>query len=89
MGTSSVFLDECVRMNSSADPFTHAKTSYSVSLYNGSTINTLNSVAKNIVGIRSNMSVFDEAGEMILPLLLELLERPQSFINYNIRMKQV
>ena len=59
MGTSSVFLDECVRMNSSADPFTHAKTSYSVSLYNGSTINTLNSVAKNIVGIRSNFSVFD------------------------------
>ena len=64
MGTSSVFLDECVRMNSSADPFTHAKTSYSVSLYNGSTINTLNSVAKNIVGIRSNFSVFDEAGKI-------------------------
>ena len=87
MGTSSVFLDECVRMNSSADPFTHAKTSYSVSLYNGSTINTLNSVAKNIVGIRSNMSVFDEAGEKILPLLLELLERPQNFIYYSTKMK--
>ena len=64
MGTSSVFLDECIRMNSSADPFTHAKTSYSVSLYNGSTINTLNSVAKNIVGIRSNFSVFDEGGKI-------------------------
>lgn len=56
MGTSSVFLDECTRMNSAADPFTHAKSSYSVGLYNGSTINTLNSVAKNIVGIRSNFS---------------------------------
>lgn len=52
IGVSSVFLDECVRMNSTADPFTHAKQSYSVELYNGSTINTLNSVIKNIVGIR-------------------------------------
>ena len=25
IGVSSVFLDECVRMNSTADPFTHAK----------------------------------------------------------------
>lgn len=52
MGVSSVFLDECKRMNNTADPFTHAKTSYNVELYNGSTVNTLNSVAKNIVGIR-------------------------------------
>ena len=52
LGTSSVFLDECVRMNSTADPFTHPKSGYTVSLYNGSTINSLNSVIKNIVGIR-------------------------------------
>lgn len=64
MGVSSVFLDECKRMNNTADPFTHAKTSYNVELYNGSTVNTLNSVAKNIVGIRSNFSVFDEAGKI-------------------------
>ena len=56
LGTSSVFLDECVRQNAAADPFTHPKSGYSVSLYNGSTINTLNSVIKNIVGIRSNFS---------------------------------
>ena len=56
IGVSSVFLDECVRMNSTADPFTHAKQSYSVELYNGSTINTLNSVIKNIVGIRQKNS---------------------------------
>ena len=55
IGVSSVFLDECVRMNSTADPFTHAKQSYSVELYNGSTINTLNSVIKNIVGIRQKI----------------------------------
>lgn len=52
VGISSVFIDETMRMNSKADPFTHDNKSYSVSLYNGSTINTLNSVAKNIVGIR-------------------------------------
>ena len=56
LGVSSVFLDECVRMNAKADAFVHDKNSYHVELYNGSTINTLNSVAKNIVGIRSNFS---------------------------------
>lgn len=56
MGVSSVFIDECVRQNASASPFTHDKQSYTVKLFNGSSINTLNSVAKNIVGIRSNFS---------------------------------
>lgn len=55
IGVSSVFLDECVRQNAKADPFTHDKNSFHVELYNGSTINTLNSVAKNVVGIRSYM----------------------------------
>lgn len=64
LGVSSFFLDECVRLNAKADPFTHSKQSYTVGLYNGSTINTLNSVAKNIVGVRSNLSVFDEAGKI-------------------------
>ena len=64
LGVSSVFLDECVRMNAKADAFVHDKNSYHVELYNGSTINTLNSVAKNIVGIRSNFSVYDEAGKI-------------------------
>ena len=52
VGITSVFLDETVKYNSKADPFTHNAQSYTVGLYNGSTINTLNSVAKNIVGIR-------------------------------------
>lgn len=52
IGVSSFFLDEAVRMNSKSDPFTHDKNSHNITLYNGSTINTLNSVAKNIVGIR-------------------------------------
>lgn len=52
IGVSSFFLDETIRANAKADPFVHDKNSYHVSLYNGSTINTLNSVATNIVGIR-------------------------------------
>lgn len=57
LGVSSFFLDECVRANAGADPFTHSKSGYSVSLYNGSTINSLNSVAANIVGIRSILAL--------------------------------
>lgn len=52
VGTSTVFIDECKRANAKASPFTHDKSGYSVSLNNGSTINSLNSVAKNLVGIR-------------------------------------
>ena len=50
IGVSNVFLDETVRANSKADSFNHDKNSYHVELYNGSTVNTLNSVATNIVG---------------------------------------
>lgn len=65
IGVSSVFLDEAVRMNSKADPFTHDKNSHHVELYNGSTINTLNSVAKNIVGIRFEKVVLRFIREII------------------------
>lgn len=52
LGVSPFFLMECVKQNAKADPFTHDKNSYEVKLFNGSSINTLNSVAKTIVGIR-------------------------------------
>lgn len=74
IGVSSVFLDECVRQNPSADPFTHNKSSNNVTLYNGSTINTLNSVAETIVGIRSNFNIYDEAGK--IPQEFFALTRP-------------
>lgn len=64
IGISSVFLDECTRMNAKADPFTHSAQGYSVELYNGSEIHSLNSVAKNIVGIRSQFNLYDEAGKI-------------------------
>lgn len=55
IGITSVFIDECVRYNAKSDPFTHGNQGYEVALYNGSTIHSLNSVAKNIVGFRSNV----------------------------------
>ena len=53
VGVTRVFIDECVRQNAKADPFTHNANGYEVNLYNGSRVTTLNSVAKNIVGVRS------------------------------------
>lgn len=64
VGVSSIFLDEAIRANSKTDCFVHDQNSYHCELYNGSTINSLNSVAKNIVGIRSNLNVYDEAGKV-------------------------
>ena len=49
-GTTKVFLGELVKQNSADSGFVHDKASHHFSLYNGSSVNTLNSVAKNIVG---------------------------------------
>ena len=63
-GSTSVFLNELVRQNSGASGFVHDKNSYPCELYNGSEVHSLNSVAKNIVGIRSNLNLYDEAGKI-------------------------
>lgn len=63
-GTTKVFLSELVKNNATDSGFTHEHASHSCQLYNGSSINTLNSVAKNIVGIRSNLNWYDEAGKI-------------------------
>lgn len=65
-GTTDVFFNECMRMNSIADPFTHSKQGFTVSLYNGSTVNSLNSVAKNIVGIRQKNSAVLKQSRILL-----------------------
>ena len=64
LNTNTVFLEELLKNTSSSNGFTHSKNSYSASLYNGSSINTLNSVAKNILGIRSNLSVYEEGANI-------------------------
>lgn len=63
-GSTSVFLEELVKQNSGNTGFAHDKNGYSCGLYNSSEIFSLNSVAKNIVGMRSNLNVYDEAGKI-------------------------
>lgn len=63
-GTTSVFIEELMSNNAANNGFVHDKNSHSCKLYNGSSINTLNSIAKNIVGIRSNLNFYDEAGKI-------------------------
>ena len=57
-GSTGVFLAELMRANAGTDPFVHDKHSHHCELYNGSSIWTVNSVAKNAVGIRSNLNFY-------------------------------
>lgn len=63
-GTNRVFLNEVVKANSKDSGFVHDKNSWHTQLYNHAQIRSLNSVPKNIVGIRSNLNVYDEAGKI-------------------------
>lgn len=61
---TSVFLNELMKANSGTDGFVHDKNSHKCELFNGSSIQTLNSIAKNVVGIRSHLNFYDEAGKI-------------------------
>lgn len=61
---TAVFLNELMKVNAGHDGFVHDKNSHSCELYNGSSIHTLNSIAKNVVGIRSDLNFYDEAGKV-------------------------
>ena len=63
-GVTSVFINELTKANSGTDGFVHDKHSYFCELFNGSTIQTLNSIAKNEVGQRSHLNFYDEAGKV-------------------------
>lgn len=60
-GSTDVFFEELKKSNT-GDGFIHNPASFSCELFNGSTINTLNSDITNIKGKRANMVGFDEAG---------------------------
>ena len=62
-GATKVFWDELIKAGTS-DGFVHDKNSYHCELFNGSTINTLNSNPKTIVGMRSYLNFYDEAGKI-------------------------
>lgn len=64
MGTSDIFFNEIVKNNNSSDGFVHDKSQYTVELYNGSKITSLVGKAENVVGHRSNLNFYDEAGKI-------------------------
>lgn len=64
MGSSDVFLNEIVKNNANADGFVHGGSMYQLELYNGSKITSLVGKAENVVGHRSNLNFYDEAGKI-------------------------
>ena len=61
-GLNDIFFNEIVKSTANTDGFTHDPASHKFALYNGSRVNTLNSVPSNIRSKRSNLNFYDEAG---------------------------
>ena len=61
-GLTDVFANETVKSSTNKTGFTHKPSSFEVLLYNGSKINSLNSIPDNIRGHRSNLNFYDESG---------------------------
>ena len=64
VGSSDVFLNEVVKQQSNTDGWVHDKQSFRTKLFNGSTITSLIGKPENIVGKRSSLNVYDEAGKL-------------------------
>ncbi|MDD2470086.1 MAG: terminase, partial [Bacilli bacterium] len=61
-GLTDVFHNELVKSAANTDGFTHNPNSFEYKLYNGSKVNTLNSIPDNLRSKRSNCNFYDEAG---------------------------
>lgn len=61
-GCTDFFFEELRREGSTGDGFTHNPASFSFTLFNNSSVHTLNSNIVNIKGKRANLVCFDEAG---------------------------
>ena len=61
-GTTDVFLHETVKTTQNKTGFSHNPKSFETRLFNGSRINTLNSVPDNVRGHRSSLNFYDESG---------------------------
>lgn len=64
IGSSDVFYNEVSRSQANTDGFLHREQTYTCTLYNGSTITSLVGTPKTIVGKRSNLNIYDEAGKI-------------------------
>lgn len=61
-GLTDIFYNELVKSTANTDGFTHNPNSFEYKLFNGSKVNTLNSVPDNVRSKRSNCNFYDEAG---------------------------
>jgi len=61
-GLTDVFLNETVKSAANTDGFTHNPASFKCSLYNGSTIHSLNGAVDSNRSKRSNLNFYDESG---------------------------
>lgn len=61
-GCTDIFMNELVKNGATSDGFVHNPASFSMRLFNGSEIFTLNSDIINIKGKRASLVCFDEAG---------------------------
>ena len=64
VGSSDVFVNEVIKQQTNSDGFVHDKQSFRTQLFNGSKITSLIGKPENIVGKRSNLNVYDEAGKL-------------------------
>ena len=82
IGSSDVFVNEVMRNTANTDGFLHDKTTCQVSLFSGSSIISLSGDAKSIVGKRSALNFYDEAGkidETFVQLTLPFLSQDSNF----------
>lgn len=61
-GLTDIFYNETVKNTANTDGFTHNPNSFEYKLYNGSMVNTLNSIPDNLRSKRSSLNFYDEAG---------------------------
>ena len=64
LNTTDVFFDELIKSNANTDGFTHSQKGYECNLYNGSRIRALVGKPETVVGVRSNINFYDEAGKI-------------------------
>ena len=74
---NDVFESELQRSGANSTGFKHDPTSFQLTLFNESTVNTLNSDITNIKGKRADLVVFDEAGWFSN----ELFVQAEAFVN--------
>lgn len=92
-----IFLNELTKNNNNSDGFVHDKSSFKVTLFNGSTIKTLNSIPKNIRGKRATLLCIDESAfcsDEFITAVLPFLTQDSNFKTstkegFNIKTKRI